>query len=197
MVAIPGVLHLLELAHSCCTNLTIYLWSVQEGEAAAISLLAMVQRTVEQMDAATAAQHADACYSFLLQALDTRQRKPACLESIEGVEQASVAVLLALTMKLSEAKFKPLFLRLLDWASTAPAAQPGECAYSACLCNAEWRLARAFSCLHFMFAVQASFVDCRAFCLHCCQSVRFAGSAVLHYVSADSVARHLWPLASC
>ena len=36
---------------------------------------------------------------------------------------------MALTMKLSEAKFQPLFLRLLDWASTAHAgstgAQPG------------------------------------------------------------------------
>ena len=143
-------LHLLELAHSYCTNSTKHLWSVQEGEAAAISLLAMVQRTVEQMDAATAAQHADACYSFLLQALDTRQRKPACLASIEGVEEASVAVLLALTMKLSEAKFKPLFLRLLDWASTAPAAQPGESACIAC------RLAvgQSVVCLHLMFAVR-------------------------------------------
>ena len=99
---------------------------VQEGEAAAMSLLAMVQRTVEQMDAATAAQHADACYSFLLGALDSRQRQPPQLACVEGVEQSSVAVLLALTMKLSEAKFKPLFLRLLDWASTSPAAQPGE-----------------------------------------------------------------------
>lgn len=91
-----------------------------------MSLLAMVQRTVEQMDAATAAQHADACYSFLLGALDSRQRQPPQLACVEGVEQSSVAVLLALTMKLSEAKFKPLFLRLLDWASTSPAAQPGE-----------------------------------------------------------------------
>ena len=90
-----------------------------------MSLLAMVQRTVEQMDASTAAQHAEACYSFLLQALDIRQRKPAQLSSVEGVERSSVAVLLGLTMKLSEAKFKPLFLRLLDWASSAPAADPG------------------------------------------------------------------------
>lgn len=99
---------------------------LQEGEAAAMSLLAMVQCTFEQMDASTAGQHAEACYSFLLQALDTRQRRPDRLPSVEGVERSSVAVLLALTMKLSEAKFKPLFLRLLDWASTAPAAEPGQ-----------------------------------------------------------------------
>lgn len=90
-----------------------------------MSLLAMAQRTVEQMDPTTAAQHADACFTFLLKALDLRQKRPAHLPALDVIEQGSVAVLLALTMKLSEAKFKPLFLRLLDWATTPPAAQPG------------------------------------------------------------------------
>ena len=90
-----------------------------------MSLLAMAQRTMEQMDPATAAQHADACFTFLLKALDLRQKRPTHLPDLDVIEQGSVAVLLALTMKLSEAKFKPLFLRLLDWATTPPAAQPG------------------------------------------------------------------------
>ena len=99
---------------------------MQEGEAATVSLLAMAQRAIEQMDPAAAAQHADVCFSFLLKALDLRQRRPASLPSLHAAEQAGTAVLLALTMKLSEAKFKPLFLRLLDWASTPPAAEPGQ-----------------------------------------------------------------------
>ena len=87
----------------------------------------MAQRTIEQMDAPTAAQHADTCFTFLTKALDLRQRRPASLTAALGpVEQGSVAVLLALTLKLSEAKFKPLFLRLLEWASSPPAAQPGQ-----------------------------------------------------------------------
>lgn len=98
----------------------------QEGEAATVSLLAMAQRTIEQMDAVTASQHSDACFTFLLRALDLRQKRPAHLSGLDAIEQGSVAVLLALTMKLSEAKFKPLFLRLLDWAATPPAAQPGQ-----------------------------------------------------------------------
>ena len=97
---------------------------LQEGEAATVSLLAMAQRTIEQMDPATAAQHSDPCFTFLLRALDLRQKRPASLPALGPVEQGSVSVLLALTMKLSEAKFKPLFLRLLDWGSTPPAAQP-------------------------------------------------------------------------
>lgn len=84
----------------------------------------MAQRTMEQMDPTTAAQHADLCFTFLLRALDLRQKRPASLPVLQSVEQGSVGVLLALTMKLSEAKFKPLFLRLLDWGGTPPAAQP-------------------------------------------------------------------------
>ena len=84
----------------------------------------MAQRTIEQMDPTTAAHHADLCFTFLLRALDLRQKRPASLPALQSVEQGSVGVLLALTMKLSEAKFKPLFLRLLDWGSTTPAAQP-------------------------------------------------------------------------
>ena len=97
---------------------------LQEGEAATVSLLAMVQRTIEQMDPSTAAHHADLCFTFLLRALDLRQKRPASLLALQSVEQGSVGVLLALTMKLSEVRFKPLFLRLLDWGVTPPAAQP-------------------------------------------------------------------------
>ena len=97
---------------------------MQEGEAATVSLLAMAQRTIEGMQPAAAAQHADLCFTFLLKALDLRQKRPATLPALEAAEQGSVAVLLAFVMKLSEAKFKPMFLRLLDWASNPPAAQP-------------------------------------------------------------------------
>ena len=125
------------LMHSCwsAAQWFVYLWLMfstasmllvllQEGEAATVSLLAMAQRTIEQMDPTTAAQHADLCFTFLLRALDLRQKRPASLPVLQTVEQGSVGVLLALTMKLSEAKFKPLFLRLLDWGGTPPAAQP-------------------------------------------------------------------------
>lgn len=86
----------------------------------------MAQRTIHQMDPSTAAHHADLCFTFLLRALDLRQKRPASLPApaLHSVDQASLAVLLALTMKLSEAKFKPLFLRLLDWGSTPRASHP-------------------------------------------------------------------------
>lgn len=47
-------------------------------------------------------------------------------EEVVSVEGAAVSALVAAVMKLSEAQFKPLFLRLLSWASTPPAGQPGD-----------------------------------------------------------------------
>jgi U3 small nucleolar RNA-associated protein 10 len=41
---------------------------------------------------------------------------------VHAVEQAAVQTLLAVVMKLSEARFKPLFLRLVEWASAAATA---------------------------------------------------------------------------
>lgn len=91
--------------------------------APAVALLDMVGAAAAAMEAKVAAQYADALFNFLLRALDVRQRRPAALvahsdAAIDAVEAAATRALVALTMKLSEARFKPMFLRLLEWAST-------------------------------------------------------------------------------
>jgi U3 small nucleolar RNA-associated protein 10 len=103
------------------------------------------------LDAVAAAAHADAALGFLLRALDVRQRPPAALaaaaapaagfEALEverrasgvaAVEAAAVGALEQLVMKLSEARFRPLFQRLLAWAAAPPAADPGARPASGC-----------------------------------------------------------------
>jgi hypothetical protein len=98
----------------------------QGGAAPARALLQMMERAVAAMQPATAAAHADALFGFLQQALDVRQRAGIPLADASAVERAATATLVAATMKLSEKQFKPLFLRLLTWASTPPAGQPGD-----------------------------------------------------------------------
>ncbi|KAK9810295.1 hypothetical protein WJX72_008160 [[Myrmecia] bisecta] len=98
--------------------------ALKEGDASASALLAMVSTSVERMDAPTAAAHSDAIFGFLLRALDMRQQRPAGITSLDATERAAIAALVAATMKLSEARFKPLFLRLLDWSSTPPSSDP-------------------------------------------------------------------------
>ena len=136
-----------------CTQLSC-VW--QAGEAPTRALLATAAGALRGLDATAAATHADAAFSFLLRALDVRQRRPPSLAragrvagggpgvglgsgsetldagpqapgpgAIAAVEAAAVGALVELVMKLSEARFRPLFQRLLAWAAAPPASDPG------------------------------------------------------------------------
>ena len=121
---------------------------VEAGAAAAAPAVAHLQLAASlaaAMDHKAAAAHADALFALLLRALDTRQRQLAALADTDGggsasaraglaalagggaaaVEAAACAALVALVMKLPEAKFRPLFGRLVDWAAAASAAAAG------------------------------------------------------------------------
>ncbi|KAL6765337.1 NUC211 domain-containing protein [Haematococcus lacustris] len=87
------------------------------------ALLSMVADVAQAMSPAVAASHYESMFAFLLRALDVRATAPPALLGHEHeAEQAAVTALVSLTLKLNEVKFKPLFLRLLDWATTVPAA---------------------------------------------------------------------------
>ncbi len=101
-------------------------YALDAGVDATRALLAAVTACVQRMDAATAATHSDAIFTFILQALDVRG--PTGITShaaVRGheheVESAAVQTLVTLTLKLSEVQFRPLFLRLLEWATLAAA----------------------------------------------------------------------------
>ncbi|GAB4814939.1 hypothetical protein N2152v2_001985 [Parachlorella kessleri] len=104
--------------------------AVEAGAPAVCAVLGMLSTTIGAMDAAATAAHHEVVFGALLRALDLRRRRPASLAppaqlsaALDEVEGASVAAFVALTLKLSESQFKPLFLRLLDWAGSAPAPQ--------------------------------------------------------------------------
>jgi len=85
------------------------------------ALMRMVAAAAAGMEASVAAAHHEAIFGFLLRALDVRHTAPPALRGFEPeAEQAAISALVALVLKLSEARFKPLFLRLLEWA-TLPA----------------------------------------------------------------------------
>ena len=67
-------------------------------------------------------------------------------DGLDRCEAAAVACFVGLTMRLTEARFKPLFFRLLEWAHAVPAADSGaQRAQRACM--AELTPARPSSCL--------------------------------------------------
>ncbi|GFR47970.1 hypothetical protein Agub_g9794, partial [Astrephomene gubernaculifera] len=106
-----------------CIDLAADAASPETAAAPAVALLLMVASCASALEAKLAAQYCDQMFVFLLRALDVRQRRPQALAShgetaIDAVEGAAIRALVALVMKLSEARFKPMFLRMIEWAST-------------------------------------------------------------------------------
>ena len=85
-----------------------------------MELLQLVTRTVRELPPEDAAVNADGIWSFSLKVLSFRQEPPAGITAVRPIEDAAIALVLALTLKLTEPIFKPLFLRLVDWAAQPP-----------------------------------------------------------------------------
>ncbi|PRW61623.1 hypothetical protein C2E21_0211 [Chlorella sorokiniana] len=99
--------------------------AAEAGSDSAVALLRVLSAAVDAMDAATLASHHEAVFGALLRALDLRRRRPTALLAHSGgvdqCEAAAVQAFVGLTMRLTEARFKPLFFRLLEWAHAVPA----------------------------------------------------------------------------
>jgi U3 small nucleolar RNA-associated protein 10 len=156
--------------------------------AAAVALLELVRQLCSAIEPSVAMTYHEQLLALLLRALDTRhkwlaaatgqqqqQRAAGAADSpdaaaaaaaiasfghseVHAVEAAAVAALAALVMKLSESKFKPLFLRIVDWAnvgSSSSTAGDASCsiaqsqgraaAFLAAVCTLSHRLRSVFA----------------------------------------------------
>lgn len=82
----------------------------------------MADSSLAALKPSEALAQADLLWGFILQVLDLRRAPPPAVPVFQPVETAAVALLVKLTLKLSETQFKPRFLRFLDWAAALPAA---------------------------------------------------------------------------
>ncbi|EFN50429.1 hypothetical protein CHLNCDRAFT_144042, partial [Chlorella variabilis] len=100
--------------------------AAEAGPESACGLLGLLGAAVDAMDGAALSSHYEAVAAALLRALDLRRRRPAALlaasDGLDRTEAAAVACYVRLALRLTEARFRPLFLRLLEWADAAPAA---------------------------------------------------------------------------
>lgn len=83
-------------------------------------LLHLTGHLVDTLDTAAAATSGDAVWAFALRVLAFRQDSPPGLGSVKPLEEAALKLVMSLTLKLTEGRFKPMFLRLVDWAATPP-----------------------------------------------------------------------------
>lgn len=103
----------------------------------------MAGSTLEKLKASAAAAHTDLLWGFILRVMELRQKQPPSIPVFQAVEEAAVQLLVKLTLKLSEAQFKPRFLRLLDWAAAIPLTGANHLSYYlknySCHAAASWR----------------------------------------------------------
>jgi len=101
-----------------------------------LELMNMLAAVISNMDSTAVATYSGAVFSMVLKALDARRRDSSSTSSPlpspasstdSSIESAAVNCMLQLVLKLNETKFKPLFYRLVEWATRPP---PGDTASS-------------------------------------------------------------------
>lgn len=96
----------------------------ETNEWSTLMTLKMLATMITGMDSTEVATYSLGVFSMILRGLDTRRTMSymSAKETYE-IESASIWCMQELVLKLNESKFKPIFFRLIEWATTSP---PGE-----------------------------------------------------------------------
>jgi U3 small nucleolar RNA-associated protein 10 len=70
------------------------------------------------MDRSSVGGYNETIFDLCLRALDLRRQHPVSIQNIDLVEKSIINAMIALTMKLTETMFKPLFIRSIEWAES-------------------------------------------------------------------------------
>ncbi|KAL7753609.1 snoRNA-binding rRNA-processing protein utp10 [Sorochytrium milnesiophthora] len=120
-------------------------WSkaVQYGKTSIMLYLSLIKRTVGHMDREAISTLSLPLFTGFLKAFDFRRQQTSGLFSAEDVDQVetdTVDAFVGLVFKLNEALFKPMFLKIYDWAVVELAdgkaqALPADAGHTARLCT--------------------------------------------------------------
>ena len=98
--------------------LNLYSSATKCGEASLSLSFQMIESLVSTMDRSAVGTYHANIYEHCLVALDLRRQQLDSLKNINLVEESIIQTIIALTMKLTESTFRPLFLRSLEWAES-------------------------------------------------------------------------------
>lgn len=98
--------------------LSIYSSAVQSGDSSLAITFQMLANLVHAMDRSSVYSYYTNIFDVCLLALDLRCQHPISVQKIDVVEISVINAMTALTMKLTETMFKPLFIRSIEWADS-------------------------------------------------------------------------------
>ncbi|MCD7468760.1 hypothetical protein HAX54_007198 [Datura stramonium] len=88
------------------------------GDSSVSIAFEMIQNLVAAMDRSSVGAYHVRIFDVCLQALDLRRQHPAAVRNVDAVEKNVINTMVALTMKLTEKMFKPLFMRSIEWSES-------------------------------------------------------------------------------
>ncbi|XP_060203329.1 uncharacterized protein At3g06530 isoform X3 [Lycium barbarum] len=88
------------------------------GDSSVSIAFEMIQNLVAAMDRSSVGAYHVRIFDLCLQALDLRRQHPAAVRNIDAGEKNVINTVVALTMKLTEKMFKPLFTRSIEWSES-------------------------------------------------------------------------------
>ncbi|CAO1623616.1 unnamed protein product [Parajaminaea phylloscopi] len=94
-------------------------WDASRDDAVRqLGVLRFLQRFLRQVDRGSLSAQYKSVFRFVLRVLDQRRtNKHLSLDDVNAVENAAVQSFVKLVLKLNETTFRPLFLRVYDWAA--------------------------------------------------------------------------------
>ncbi|GLT39857.1 hypothetical protein SLA2020_140240 [Shorea laevis] len=98
--------------------LKIYSGAVDAGDSSLVIAFEMLANLVNKLDRASVGSSYRKIFDQCLLALDLRNQSPVSMENINVVEKNIIDAIIALTMKLTETMFKPLFFKIIEWVET-------------------------------------------------------------------------------
>lgn len=94
----------------------MYPEAIHHGDWSISEFLQMLTRLISKMDRSSMNLYHTKIFDQCLLALDLRRQQPSSVKDIDAVEERVTNAFVMLTMKLTEAMFRPLFIQSLEWA---------------------------------------------------------------------------------
>ncbi|KAF7836313.1 uncharacterized protein G2W53_011172 [Senna tora] len=98
--------------------LKVYPASIDAGDKSLEIMFDMLATLVGTMDRSSVVAFHGKIFDLCLLALDLRRQSPTSIQNIDLVEKGVINAMVALTKKLTESMFKPLFIKSIEWAES-------------------------------------------------------------------------------
>ncbi|XP_027329398.1 uncharacterized protein At3g06530 isoform X2 [Abrus precatorius] len=98
--------------------LKLYPAAIEAGDKSLTIVFDMLATIIGTMDRSSIVAFHGKIFDLCMVALDLRNQSPPSIQNIDAVEKDVMNAMVALTLKLTESLFKPLFIKTIEWAES-------------------------------------------------------------------------------